>query len=101
MHFPTGVKPSVGRNLTVPAGTPPTGTPEQEALLTALVGLGNLADPGRHCELVAYAPSSTRTRTFYLNGGIGSGGLRTTSVPPQPPTNTADLRGGRPRSTPI
>src|SRR5439155_14318485 len=30
MHFPSGVKPSVGRNLTVPPGTPPTRTPEQE-----------------------------------------------------------------------
>jgi len=94
MHFPSGVKPSVGRNLTVPAGTPPTGTPEQEALLTALVGLGNLADPGRHCELVAYAPSSTRTRTFYLNGGIGSGGLWTTDVASEPQASTAALRQG-------
>jgi len=94
MHFPSGVKPSVGRNLTVPAGPPPTGSPEQEALLTALVGLGNLADPGRHCELVAYAPSSSRTRSYYLNGGIGSGGLWTTDVASEPPVNTAALRQG-------
>src|SRR3989442_9077372 len=97
MHFPTGVKPSVGRNLTVPAGPPPTGTPEQEALLTALVGLGNLADPGRHCELVAYTPSSSRTRSYYLNGGIGSGGVWATRRASEPQVNTAGLRPGAAR----
>jgi YVTN family beta-propeller protein len=94
LHFPAGVKPSVGRNLTVPAGTPPTGTPEQEALVTALVGLGNLADPGRHCELVAYAPAAGRLRTYYLNGGIGSGGLWTTDVASDPQVSTAAMRQG-------
>src|SRR5262245_18021897 len=32
MYFPTNIRPSVGANLTVPAGAPPTGTPGQEAL---------------------------------------------------------------------
>src|SRR5207247_744578 len=54
MHFPTGIKPSVGENLTVPAGPPPTGTPQHEQLVTTLVSLGNLADPRRHCDLVAH-----------------------------------------------
>jgi len=94
IHFSTGIKPSAGRNVTVPAGTPPTGTPEQEALVTALVGLGNLADTGRHCELVAYAPAAGRVRTYYLNGGIGSGGLWTTDVATDPQVSTSAMRQG-------
>jgi DNA-binding beta-propeller fold protein YncE len=94
MHFPTGIKPSAGRNLTVPSGTPPTGTPGQEQLLSSLIGLGNLADAGRHCELVAYAPGSGRLRTYYLNGGIGTGGLWTTDVASDSQIGTAALRQG-------
>jgi DNA-binding beta-propeller fold protein YncE/mono/diheme cytochrome c family protein len=94
MHFPTGIKPSVGRNLTVPAGPPPTGTPQQEQLVTTLIGLGNLADPGRHCDLVVYAPASGRLRTYFLNGGTGSGGLWTTDVASEAQVTTAALRQG-------
>ncbi len=92
MHFPTGIKPSVGKNLTVPAGLPPTGTPQQEQLVTALVGLGNLADPGRHCDLVAFAIAQGRLRSYYLNGGIGSGGLWTTDVATEAQVTTVALR---------
>ena len=92
MHFPTGVKPSVGTNLTVPAGLPPTGTPQQEQLLTTLIGLGNLADASRHCDLVAQAPAPGRLRTYYLNGGIGSGGLWTTDVAAEAQVTTSSLR---------
>ncbi len=94
LHFPTGIKPSVGRNLTVPPGAPPTGTPEQETLLTTLTGLGNLADSARHCELVAYAPAGGRMRTYYLNGGIGNGGAWTTDIASEAQVTTADLRLG-------
>src|SRR6185295_18748854 len=58
MMFPTGTRPATGRNVTVPAGAPPTGTTAQEALLSQLIALGNLASPTRHCELVAAARSS-------------------------------------------
>jgi len=90
--FPTGIKPSVGRNLTVPAGLPPTGPPDQEALLSTLILIGNLADASHHCELVASARGATRPRTWYLNGGIGSGGLWTTDVAGEPQVTTAGLR---------
>ncbi|HEU4401753.1 MAG TPA: hypothetical protein VFT43_06570 [Candidatus Polarisedimenticolia bacterium] len=94
VHFPTNIKPSVGRNLTLPPGVPPTGTPAQETLLSDLVRLGNLADPARHCELVAAATSGGRLRTFYLDGGIGAGGLWTTDVAGETQVSTADLRKG-------
>ena len=68
-HFPTGTKPSVGRTVTVPQGGDGTGTPEEEALLTTLIGLGDLNLPGRHCELTATAPMNGRMRAFHLFGG--------------------------------
>jgi DNA-binding beta-propeller fold protein YncE len=92
MYFPGGVKPSVGQNLTLPAGPPPTGTAAQETLLSTLIQVGNLADPGRHCELVAAGRSGGRERTWYLNGGIGAGGLFTTDVAAEPQVATNDLR---------
>jgi len=96
LHFPTGSKPSVGQNLTVPEGAPPTGTPSQEALLSTLLTIGNLADPSRHCELVAMARASGRERSWYLNGGIGdgSGGRWTTDVNGEAQVTTAALRQG-------
>jgi YVTN family beta-propeller protein len=94
MYFPGDVKPSVGQNVTLPAGTSPTGTPAAEALLGTLIQVGNLADAGRHCELVAAGRSGGRERTWYLNGGIGSGGLFTTDVAGEPQVATADLRQG-------
>ncbi|MEK7799942.1 MAG: hypothetical protein AAB297_08950 [Acidobacteriota bacterium] len=94
MHFPTGIRPSVGKNLTVPAGAPPTGTLPQEMLLSSLIVLGNLADAGRHCELVAYAQGAGRLRSYYLNGGIGTGGLWTTDVAGESQLGTLALRQG-------
>jgi hypothetical protein len=92
--FPTGTRPSVGKQVTVPAGAPPTGTAGDENLLNTLLTVGNLADPGRHCELVVFAPSSTRARTYYLNGGIGTGGLWTTDVTGELQLSTSQLRSG-------
>ncbi len=92
MHFPTGIKPSVGKNVTVPAGAPPTGTAPQEQLLASLIALGNLADSSRHCELVASALQGGRLRTYYLNGGIGTGESWTTDVSGEAPVATAALR---------
>jgi YVTN family beta-propeller protein len=92
MYFPGGVKPSVGKNLTLPSGPPPTGTAAQEALLTTLLQVGNLADSARHCELVVAGKSGGRERTWYLNGGIGSGGLFSTDVAGEPQVATSDLR---------
>jgi len=68
-HFPTGTKPSVGRQVTLPAGTPPTGSAEDEVLLATLVALGDVTNGGRHCELVASARSDGRTRAWHLAGG--------------------------------
>ena len=96
LHFPTGSKPAVGQNLTVPAGAPPTGTLTQEALLSTLITFGNLTDPNRHCELVAMARSGGRERSWYLNGGIGdgTGGRWTTDVNGEAQVTTAALRQG-------
>ena len=44
LSFASSTKPSVGRSLTVPAGTPPTGTTAEEDLLQTLISLGDLAD---------------------------------------------------------
>ncbi len=90
--FPTGVRPAVGGHVTLPAGTPPTGTTASESRLATLVRVGNLADAGRHCELTASAIAGGRLRTWYLDGGAGSGGLWTTDVSGEPQITTAALR---------
>jgi YVTN family beta-propeller protein len=92
MYFPGDVKPSVGQNLTLPAGAPPTGSAAAEALLATLIQVGNLADSNRHCELTLAARSGGRERTWHLDGGIGSGGLFVSDVAGEPPVATADLR---------
>jgi DNA-binding beta-propeller fold protein YncE/mono/diheme cytochrome c family protein len=92
LHFPTEHKPAVGRNLTLPAGAPPTGTAAQESVLSVLVSKGNLADPARHCELVVSARSGGRLRGYYLNGGLTTGGLWTTDVAGEPQISTGALR---------
>jgi DNA-binding beta-propeller fold protein YncE len=95
IHFPTNVKPAVGRNLTVPAGTPPTGAPEQEGLLATLVRLGNLADAARHCDLVASAPAGGRARSWFLAGTSLTGeGMWSTDVDGADQVTTTDLRSG-------
>jgi hypothetical protein len=68
-HFPTDQKPAVGRQVTLPPGTPPTGNLSQEALLGDLISLGDATDPNRHCELAAFAIADGRVRGFHLSGG--------------------------------
>jgi YVTN family beta-propeller protein len=67
-HFPTGTRPAVGRQVTLPAGTPPTGTAAQESLLASLATLGDMASANRHCELVVHAPFGASLRGYYLSG---------------------------------
>ncbi len=94
VHFPADIKPSVGKQVTVPPGTPPTGTAAQEQLLAGLVSLGNLADANRHCELVASGLSGGRLRTWSLNGGSGAGGSWATDVAGETRVSTTALRQG-------
>jgi len=87
LHFPTGVKPSVGRQATVPAGTPPTGSTGDETLIATLVSLGDRNDGGRHCELTAAALSGGRLRRWHLVGGMW-----VTDAAADPPVTTTMLR---------
>jgi hypothetical protein len=89
LHFPTGIKPSVGRSLTVPAGTPPTGTASDESLLSTLLTLGELTNAGRHCELTASALVGGRMRSYRLSGGVWR-----TDVAGDMPLSTTALRQG-------
>ncbi len=89
-HFPTGVKPAVGRQVTLPPGTPPTGSLAQESLLATLIGLGNLSNAGRHCELVAAAPGDGRVRSHHLSGP----NAWTTDLAAEPALTTQALREG-------
>jgi len=94
MEFPTGTRPAVGRNLTLPPGPAPTGTPAQEALLSQLIALGNRVDPNRHCELYVAGRSSgagARERSWYLNGGA-PGGFWSSDVGGELQITTAQLR---------
>ncbi|ANM29005.1 hypothetical protein ABI59_04425 [Acidobacteria bacterium Mor1] len=70
LHFQTGTKPSVGASVTVPAGTPPTGTTAEENVISTLVALGDLADANRHCELIAYGLDEGRVARAHLSGGL-------------------------------
>ena len=93
-YFSTGTRPSVGKQVTLPAGTPPTGLPGDENLLATLIALGNGADALRHCELVATAPAAGRVRSYSLSGGISTGGLWNTDVAGEPQVTTSQLRSG-------
>jgi YVTN family beta-propeller protein len=86
-HFPTGTRPAVGQNVTLPAGAPPTGPQADEDLLSALVGLGNESSPSRHCELVATTIHAGRPRSFLLSGGAW-----VTDVAGETPLSTTALR---------
>ncbi len=66
--FPTGTRPAVGRHLTLPAGGAP-GTPSEEALLAALLVLGDTDSALRHCDLVASGASAGRMRAWRLASG--------------------------------
>ena len=90
--FPTGTKPAVGKQVTVPPGAPVPGP--DETLLSTLLGVGNLADGNHHCELVAAAPSATRLRTYYLDGTSGAEELWTTDLAGEPQVSTTALRSG-------
>ncbi len=95
LHFPAGIKPAVGRQITIDPG--PAGDPNDpdEALLGTLIALGNLADPDRHCDLVAWAPASgpdMRLRGYSLDGGMMTGGLWTTDVMGESQVTTTSLR---------
>ncbi len=86
-HFPTGTKPAVGRQVTLPAGTPPSGPPADEALLVTLQSLGSVANPARHCDLVASAIQDGRLRSYHL-----SDSLWVTDVAAEPALTTTALR---------
>jgi hypothetical protein len=86
-HFPTGTRPAVGRQVTVPQGTPPTGSSADETLLATLISLGNLADGNRHCELTATTVSGGRARAYHLSGGSW-----VTDLFGEPQVATNDLR---------
>jgi DNA-binding beta-propeller fold protein YncE len=68
-HFPTGTRPAVGRQVTLPAGTPPTGPTDREDALATLIGLGDLASGVRHCELTATTVIAGEQRGFHLESG--------------------------------
>ena len=88
-YFPTGTRPAVGQNLTLQPGTPPTGSAAEEALLSTLATLGDLASTGRHCELVAAALGGGGMRAYHLENGAW-----VTDVAGEPPVSTTRLRQG-------
>ncbi|MEM7244519.1 MAG: hypothetical protein AAF533_04210 [Acidobacteriota bacterium] len=85
--FPTGTKPCVGQQVTVPAGTAPTGTPEEEALLTTLLGIADRDDGNRHGELIASGSQGGVLRRHFLQGGTWQADQAA-----DPPLTTAQLR---------
>lgn len=87
--FPTGTKPAVGRNVTVPAGAPPTGSSSEESLIGTLISLGDGANPARHCDLVAFELRDGRPRRYALSGGSW-----TSDTVGEPALSTAQLRQG-------
>jgi len=92
LFFPTGIRPSVGKEVTVPAGPPIDPNAPPERLIASLLALGNAADPNRHCELTASARQGGRERSWFLNGGLASGGLWTTDTDGEAQVATATLR---------
>jgi YVTN family beta-propeller protein len=66
-HFPTGIKPAVGRQLTLAPGLPPGGA--DGATLATLVALGDGESAARHCELTAVAVRGGVLRGHYLQDG--------------------------------
>jgi hypothetical protein len=86
LAFPTGIRPAVGRHLTCPQGSPPQAGCD-EALLTSLVSLGDIASAGRHCELTATARNGGRMRSYRFSGGVWR-----TDVFGEPSLSTATLR---------
>ena len=62
---------SVGRQGTVPAGAPPTGSAGDETLIATLISLGDRIDSNRHCDLAAAALSGGRMRRWHLHDANG------------------------------
>ena len=74
MMFPTGMRPAVGRNLTLPPGAPPTGTAQDEALLATLIASGTgRSEPSLRFGGGGPPVGSGRERTWFLNGGAPGG----------------------------
>jgi hypothetical protein len=88
-YFPTGIKPSVGRQATVPAGAPPTGSAGDETLIATLISLGDRNDSNRHCDLTAAALSAGRMRRWHLHDGSWN-----TDAAADPPVSTTTMRTG-------
>jgi YVTN family beta-propeller protein len=88
-YFPTGIKPSVGRQATVPAGAPPTGSAGDETLIATLISLGDRIDSNRHCDLAAAALSGGRMRRWHLHDGSWN-----TDAAAEPPVSTTTMRTG-------
>jgi DNA-binding beta-propeller fold protein YncE len=70
LHWPTGTKPAVGRQVTVPAGSAPTGTAAEEQLISLLLTLGDGASASRHCELIASTTIAGGERSFRFSSGV-------------------------------
>jgi len=70
-------------------GTPPTGSVDDEALLAALISLGDRSNVSRHCELTSAALSGGRMRRWHLQGGAWL-----TDAVADPPVSTTALREG-------
>jgi DNA-binding beta-propeller fold protein YncE len=89
VRFPIDPRPAVGKNLTLPAGPPPTGPPADEVLLATLMGntVGDPANVGHHCELTASARVGSRVRKYQLVGGVW-----VTDVSGEAPLSTSALR---------
>jgi len=88
LRFPVDPRPAVGRHVTLPAGTPPTGTPAEEALLSVLLGsIGDGAHAGRFCELTAAAPLGGPVKRFHYAGGTWVADLAS-----ETPRTTTELR---------
>jgi hypothetical protein len=85
-YFPTGTRPAVGRQVTLPAQGA-AGSAVDEALLNALISVGDQGASLRHCELVATALSGGRLRSYHLQNG-----LWITDVFAEAPVTTAGLR---------
>ena len=69
LFFPTGTRPAVGRNLTLPAAGAP-GTAQEENLLAGLLPLGDGAGANRHCDLVVSALRGATLRSWrWASGG--------------------------------
>ena len=93
MRYPTGTRPCVGQQVTVPPGAPPTGSAADESLLASILTIADAAAPNRHGEAVASGEVAGALRTYRLDllqwtpdvaGGtrVSTAQLRTTATGP-------------------